>query len=177
MKRFSFVLLFLVMVGAVWSQNRLSIFIGNANRYAEVELSDFRKRLCVEYNVPDRLLDQYYRDCGRNWGNVGIALEIAKTSGRRMRDVCDYYKRYHRQGWDRILVEIGIRPGEVHYAPFYDRIHHHSDCWHNYYDSYCKRHPKHYKKYMKAKYKKHKHYKRHYRDRYDDDDDDDDDDD
>lgn len=176
MKRFSFVLLFLVMVGAVWSQNRLSIFIGNANLYAEVELSDFRKRLCVEYNVPDRLLDQYYRDCGRNWGNVGIALEIAKTSGRRMRDVCDYYKRYHRQGWDRILVEIGIRPGEVHYAPFYDRIHHHSDCWHNYYDSYCKRHSKHYKKYKKAKYKKHKHYKRHYRDRYDDDDDDDDDD-
>ena len=28
------------------------------------------------------------------WGNVGLALEIARTSGRHMRDVCDYYKRY-----------------------------------------------------------------------------------
>jgi hypothetical protein len=72
-----------------------------------VELSDYRKRLCVEYNISNQLLDDYYRRCGSNWGNVGLALEIAKTSGRHMREVCDYYKRYHRNGWNRILVEIG----------------------------------------------------------------------
>ena len=35
-----------------------------------------------------------------------------------MRDVCDYYKRYHRHGWDRVLIEIGIRPGSTCYKPF-----------------------------------------------------------
>ena len=78
-----------------------------------MELSDYRKRLCIEYNTPNNLLDDYYRQCGRDWGNVGLALEIAKTSGRHMRDVCDYYRRYHRHGWDRILIEIGIRPGSI----------------------------------------------------------------
>lgn len=173
-------LLLLVAIScSALAQDRLSLFIGRANRYASVELSDYRKRLCLEYGVADRVLDEYYRGCGRDWGNVSLALEIARTSGRRMRDVCDYYRRYHRHGWDRILVEIGIRPGSRYYDPFYDRIHFHSDCWHSYYNSYCDRHGRpHYKdhkyKRNKKKYHKHKYYKS--RRWYDDDDDDDDDD-
>ena len=58
-----------------------------------------------QYNISNQLLDDYYRRCGSNWGNVGLALEVAKTSGRHMREVCDYYKHYHRNGWNRILVD------------------------------------------------------------------------
>ena len=122
MKRIQVLLLFIVISCSMFAQDRLSLFIGRANKYAAVELSDYRKRLCVEYNISNQLLDDYYRRCGSNWGNVGLALEIAKTSGRHMREVCDYYKRYHRNGWNRILVEIGIKPGSMYYDPFYDRI-------------------------------------------------------
>lgn len=155
------------------AQDRLSLFISRANQYASVELSEYRKRLCLEYNTPGNLLDDYYRQCGNNWGNVGIALEIARTSGRHMRDVCQYYNRYHRHGWDRILLEIGIRSGSRYYDPFYDRIDHYSECWHEHYVTYCRHHGK----YHKPHYKKHKHYKhhKHHRRHYDDDDDDDDD--
>ena len=111
MKRIQVLLLFIVISCSMFAQDRLSLFIGRANKYAAVELSDYRKRLCVEYNISNQLLDDYYRRCGSNWGNVGLALEVAKTSGRHMREVCDYYKRYHRNGWNRILVEIGIKPG------------------------------------------------------------------
>lgn len=176
MKRLSLLLFFLLTIFTLSAQDGISIFIGRANRYADVELSDYRKRLCVEYGVSNRLLDNYYRLCGRDWGNVGIALEISKSSGRKMHDVCNYYKRYRRYGWDRVLVEIGLRPGSAHYHHFYDRIHHHSDCWHNYYNSYCERHDRyHHKPHKHHKYHKHhKHHHKHYRD-YDDDDDDDDD--
>ena len=84
-----------------------------------------------------------------------------------------YYKRYHRHGWDRVLIEIGIRPGSTCYKPFYDRIHYHSNCWHEHYCSYCDHHDKHHYKHHK-KHKHHKHHKWH--DGYDDDDWDDDDD-
>ncbi len=60
----------------MFAQDRLSLFIGRANKYAAVELSDYRKRLCVEYNISNQLLDDYYRRCGSNWGNVGLALAI-----------------------------------------------------------------------------------------------------
>lgn len=169
MRQFKVLLLFIAFSCSVFAQDRLSLFIGRANKYASVELSDYRKRLCIEYNTPNSLLDDYYRQCGRDWGNVGLALEIAKTSGRHMRDVCDYYRRYHKHGWDRILIEIGIRPGSVYYNPFYDRIDHHSHCWHEHYCSYYDHH--HHKHYKKPK--RHKHHK-HYR--WDDDDDDWDDD-
>ena len=153
MRRFQILLLFIAISCSMFAQDRLSLFIGRANKYASVELSDYRKRLCVEYNVSNRSLDDYYRRCGSDWGNVGLALEIARTSGKHMRDVCDYYKRYHRYGWNRILVEIGIKPGSTYYNPFYDRIHYHSNCWHEHYCSYCDHHNKHH----------HKHYKKHKR--------------
>ena len=169
MRQFKVLLLLIAISCSMFAQDRLSLFIGRANKYASVELSDYRKRLCIEYNTPNNLLDDYYRQCGRDWGNVGLAIEIAKTSGRHMRDVCDYYKRYHRHGWDRVLIEIGIRPGSVYYNPFYDRVNYHSNCWHEHYCSYCDHHRKHHHKHYK-KHKKHKHNK-HYR--WDDDDDDD----
>lgn len=169
MRQFKVLLLLIAISCSMFAQDRLSLFIGRANKYASVELSDYRKRLCIEYNTPNNLLDDYYRQCGRDWGNVGLALEIAKTSGRHMRDVCDYYKRYHRHGWDRVLIEIGIRPGSVYYNPFYDRVNYHSNCWHEHYCSYCDHHRKHHHEHYK-KHKKHKHNK-HYR--WDDDDDDD----
>ena len=113
MRQLKIILLLVAFSCSVFAQDRLSLFISRANKYASVELSDYRKRLCVEYNMSNNSLDDYYRRCGRNWGNVGLALEIARTSGRHMRDVCDYYKRYHRHGWDRVLIEIGIRPGFI----------------------------------------------------------------
>ena len=148
MKRIQVLLLFIVISCSMFAQDRLSLFIGRANKYAAVELSDYRKRLCVEYNISNQLLDDYYRRCGSNWGNVGLALEIAKTSGRHMREVCDYYKRYHRNGWNRILVEIGIKPGSMYYDPFYDRIRYHSECWREHYCSYCDHHDKHHRKHI-----------------------------
>lgn len=95
---------------SIFAQDRLSLFISRANKYASVELSDYRKRLCVEYNTRSSLLDDYYRQCGRDWGNVGLALEIARTSGKHMRDICHYYKRYRK--WNRVLIEIGIKTGK-----------------------------------------------------------------
>lgn len=182
MKKTSVLFLFWFCTLSLFAQNRISLFIGNANQYASVDLSDYRKRLRMEYNVGDRMLDDYYRRCGNDWGNVGLLLEIARSSRRDMRDVFDYYSRYRRHGWDRVLIEIGIRPGSVYYNPFYDRLHHHSEYWHKHYCSYCDRHHHHH--YKKPKYKKYKKYKKHHhkknyrRDRwYDDDDDDDDDDD
>lgn len=173
MRQLKFLVLFIAISCSIFAQDRISLFIGRANKYASVELSDYRKRLCLEYNVSNKVLDDCYRRCGRDWGNVSMVLEIAKTSGRHMRDVCDYYKRHHRHGWDRVLVEIGIRPGSRYYDPFYDRIHRHSDYWYDHYNSYCKRHGKqHPKKHHYKPHKKHKQKKYHRHNRWDDDDDD-----
>ena len=82
MKRIQVLLLFIVISCSMFAQDRLSLFIGRANKYAAVELSDYRKRLCVEYNISNQLLDDYYRRCGSNWGNVGLALEIVSIRPR-----------------------------------------------------------------------------------------------
>ena len=62
MKRIQVLLLFIVISCSMFAQDRLSLFIGRANKYAAVELSDYRKRLCVEYNISNQLLDDYTED-------------------------------------------------------------------------------------------------------------------
>ena len=51
MKKIGLLLFFAVFACSLSAQNRLSVFIGNANRYASVDLSDFCRRLCVEYDI------------------------------------------------------------------------------------------------------------------------------
>lgn len=51
---------------SLFAQDRLSLFISRANKYVSGELSDYRKRLCVEYSTPSNLLDDYYKLCGRD---------------------------------------------------------------------------------------------------------------
>ncbi|KAB5314362.1 hypothetical protein F9949_17255, partial [Bacteroides stercoris] len=51
MKKINLLLFFLLLACALPAQDGISVFIGRANRYASVELSDYRKRLCLEYNL------------------------------------------------------------------------------------------------------------------------------
>ena len=47
MKKINLLLFFLLLACALPAQDGISVFIGRANRYASVELSDYRKRLCL----------------------------------------------------------------------------------------------------------------------------------
>ena len=83
MKKINLLLLFLLLACTLPAQDGISIFIGRANRYAAVELSDYRKRLCpgIQYFKP--FLGRLLQTLWKRLGNVGIALEVARTSGKR----------------------------------------------------------------------------------------------
>lgn len=174
MKKLFLLLIFLSSVLSLPAQSRVSDYIRRSNRSAKISLPKYRNRLSREYRLSSKVLDQCYNKCGRNWGNVGLALEASRASGRNIMDVCDYYRRYHSRGWDHILQHIGIRPGLGAYRLFYSRIGVPGNYWFEcddddaeeaYYKHMKKRH-----KYEKKQYKKYKKW-------HDDDDDDDDDDD
>ena len=169
MKKFYFLLVFLFSTLSIAAQDRLQDYIQHANRYARVDLPRYRQRLIKEYRMSHRDLDKCYRWCEKNWGYVGLALELSRVTGKDLEDVCEHYRKAGRRGWKRVMVDLGIEPGSRWYSPFYDRIHVHDRYWIDCYDRY-KRHPKRY-------HKSHRRHKWHDRDRdYDDDDDDDDDD-
>lgn len=66
MRKLNILVLFVGVSCSLFAQDRLSLFISRANKYVSGELSDYRKRLCVEYNTPSNLLDDYYKLCGRD---------------------------------------------------------------------------------------------------------------
>lgn len=84
MKRIQVLLLFIVISCSMFAQDRLSLFIGRANKYAAVELSDYRKRLCVEYNISNQLLDDY----GSPDKPGGLSIQLCKSEKK------EFYIRY-----------------------------------------------------------------------------------
>ena len=142
MKKFAILLAVLLWCGGVFAQDRIASFIENVNRYAATDLTDFQKRLRSEYNVQDRVLNECYKKCGNDWGNVGMVLEIAKTTGKTPKDVCNNYEHNKKHGWGRILKEAGIAPNSNYYKKFNDRIDNQGKSWKKSHDAYCNQHPK-----------------------------------
>lgn len=145
MKKLSILFAVLLWSSGAFAQNRIAAFIKDAQLYASLDLSDFHKHLRVEYNVRDGILDECYRRCDNNWGNVGLILEIAQTTGRSPRDICHYYERNKKHGWGRILKEAGLPPNSNYYKKFYKRIEYQDRYWKNSHAAYKKKHHKHHK--------------------------------
>lgn len=157
MKRLTFLfVMFAIFHLGVFAQDRIAAFIENANLYAAVDLSDFQKRLRAEYNVQNRILDECYKYCSNDWGNVGMVLEIAKVTGRPPKEICDNYRRYKKNGWGRVLKEVGLSPNSNDYKKFYNRVDIHGKSWKRFHDAYCKHYPQYHKKnkYHEGKYNK-----------------------
>ena len=51
MRQFKVLLLLIAISCSMFAQDRLSLFIGRANKYASVELSDYRKRVLIEIGI------------------------------------------------------------------------------------------------------------------------------
>lgn len=159
MKKISLVFAALLLwCSGILAQDHIITFIENANRYASVDLPDFQKCLRAEYNIRNRVLNECYKRCGNDWGNVGMILEIAKTTGKNPNDICNCYERYKKHGWGRVLKEAGIAPNSNYYKKFYDRMDIQGKSWKKSHDAYCNQHPKYHKgnnsKHYKDKYSK-----------------------
>lgn len=147
MKKFTVLFAMLALCcSGVWAQDRIAAFIENANLYAAADLSDFHKRLSAEYKVKDRVLNECYKHCGNDWGNVGVILEIARATGKTPDVVCNRYEQYRKHGWGRILKEAGISPNSNEYKKFCDRIDDRCKSWKESHEDYCNRHPQYQKK-------------------------------
>ena len=153
MKKLCLLLILMFSTISISAQDCIHEYVRHANRYANVNLPKYRQHLCKEYRMSHHDLERCYNKCERNWGNVGLALEIARFADRDVEDICDYYKEYGRHGWKRVLQEIGIKPGSRHYNPLIHRI---SECgryWNDCYDNHrhhSDRHYKHHRRHHKS---------------------------
>lgn len=161
MKRFNWILLFLFTSLSIMAKDDITIYIGSANRYASVNLPDYRRRICKRYKIRPYYLEDCFRKCGHDWGNVGMVLEIAHVTGKHVREVCDIYSKHYQHGWRYVLHKLGIRQGTHAYDVFYHDLCNYGKSW----DDCCESHLKYHKSHRIC----------HKRDKWYDDDDDDDD--
>ena len=134
---FLFVFLFSTLSLTIQAQDPLYEYLRYANRYAQADLHAYRQRLRKEYRISsDRILNECFRQCGKNWGNVRLALEVAHRTGKDVKEVCRYYQTHCKDGWKRILYKIGIQPGTHYYKPFYDWVSQDQIYWANSYNQY-----------------------------------------
>lgn len=141
MKKLGILFAGLLWCSSIFAQDRIATFVENVNRYAATDLPGFQKRLHDEYNVPNNDLDECYKRCGKDWGNVGMVLEIARATGKSPKEVCGNYERNKKHGWGRVLKEAGIAPNTNYYKKFYDRVDNQGKSWKKSHDAYRGKHP------------------------------------
>lgn len=156
MKRINFLIIFLLASISVIAKDNIEVYIGSANRFASINLPDYRNQLCRRYNVRSYHLEDCFRKCGHNWGNVGLVLEMAHITGQRVDDVCEYYAKYRHKGWHYILHKMGVHQGTHDYNKFYSHLCNYSKSWDDWYESHHKCY-----KYHKQHCRKSKRYHHH----------------
>ena len=160
--RYLLVLTFISLSILAKADDDITTYINSANHYASSNLKEYKHHLYKRYKIKPYLLEDCYRQCGKNWGNVGLILELAHVTDRRLQDVYKCYGKYKKYGWRYMVQKMGIKQGSHYYEPFYHHLHQCHQSWGYHYDSH---------------HKCHKPHKKHYKYKCDDDDDDDDDDD
>lgn len=78
---------------------------------AKTQFSEFKTFITQNYGVGRDKYDMWQNSIGMNLGDIYLAVEIAKVSGKPQDDVIAAFKKNKAQGWGAIAKEFGVKPG------------------------------------------------------------------
>jgi hypothetical protein len=84
----------------------------------KVHFSEFRSFVMGNLNVSGNKYDFMESELGMHTGDIYLAAEIAKITGRSIDDVIASYKKHKKEGWGVISKEMTVTPG----SEFFERL-------------------------------------------------------
>jgi len=78
---------------------------------ASVNFGGFRADISGRYNVTEKKIDYLSASVGMTAGDIYLAMEISRITGKTIDQVVTVYQHDRRKGWGVIAKELGIKPG------------------------------------------------------------------
>ncbi len=84
----------------------------------KVHFSEFRSYVMGNLNVSGNKYDFMESELGMHTGDIYLAAEIAKITGKSIDDIIALYKRKKKEGWGVMSKELGVTAG----TPAFERL-------------------------------------------------------
>ena len=91
--------------------NELNKSLISIDAEASVNFGGFRADISGRYNVTEKKIDYLSASVGMTAGDIYMAVEIAKITGKTIDQVVTVYQHDRGKGWGVIAKEMGIKPG------------------------------------------------------------------
>jgi hypothetical protein len=78
---------------------------------ASINFGAFRADISGKYNVTEKKIDYLAVNVGMTAGDIYMAVEIARITGKTVDQVVSVYQKDHGRGWGVMAKELGIKPG------------------------------------------------------------------
>jgi len=93
----------------------LDVSKGKIDARAKVDLGKIKTEVGVRYDITKNKFEILYGKFGMSAGDIVIAAEISKKTGRDIDDVCEKYKSHKGNGWGNLAKQLGIKPGSAEF--------------------------------------------------------------
>ena len=90
---------------------QLDTDLNTINARASADFGAFKTDMQLSYNVSEKSIEYMTGNLSMAFGEVYLALEIAKIAKKPLNDVLVCYQTHKSKGWGYIAKEMGIKPG------------------------------------------------------------------
>ncbi|WP_157514505.1 hypothetical protein [Mangrovimonas sp. TPBH4] len=89
--------------------------LNTINARASADFGAFKTDMQLSYNVSEKSIDYMTGNLHMAFGEVYLALEIAKITRKPLKDVLVCYQSNKSKGWGYIAKQMGIKPGSAEF--------------------------------------------------------------
>lgn len=94
---------------------QLDTDLNTINARASADFGAFKTDMKLSYNVSEKSIEYMTGNLQMAFGEVYLALEIARITRKPLNDVLTCYQTNKNKGWGYIAKQMGIKPGSAEF--------------------------------------------------------------
>lgn len=93
--------------------NEMDVFLKKVNSDAKKDVAAFKNMVANKFNIVKEDVEKLLSDMLP--GDVYMAAQVAKSTGKSLTEVSTTYKKNKGKGWGVMAKELGIKPGSAEF--------------------------------------------------------------
>jgi len=123
MKKLSVVVcIFILCVLNTFADDDFSVSINSLSVNAGIDIGKFEAELSADFGLSKSTIESFRVETGMSAGDLYVALELSRISGKPLDAVSTAYKSNKSKGWGFIAQSMGIKPGSQEFKLLKQRL-------------------------------------------------------
>lgn len=90
---------------------------------AKVNIGKFKTEIGARYDLTEKKFEILFGKFKLSAGDIVIAAEISKSTGKDIENIADHYSKNRERGWGNLAKSLGIKPGSSEFHALKNNVH------------------------------------------------------